>query len=92
MDNHIPPTAAPLKVAANFPKVAVVPRTAIGPIPPIATQTRSQLLATLRGLRIKLGWRLRGRQRAVPRTNTQLRARIVQLQHWLRMRGPRPRQ
>lgn len=82
-------TATSIKTAARLPNVAVAPPTA-GPIPPIATQTRPQLLQTLRGLRLALGWRLRGRQRAVPRTNTQLRNRIVRLRHWLRVRGPRP--
>ena len=57
-------------------------------VPPVAANppTRSQLLATLRSLRVDLGWRLRGRQRAVPRTNVQLIDRIQVLTNRLRRR------
>lgn len=96
----VPPTGVPLianhplKTPVRLPPqpvmhTAVIQRTAV-PGPKAANVTRTQLLQQLRNMRTLLGWRLRGRKAARPRTNAQLQARLVQLQHWFNRRsGPR---
>jgi len=80
----------PLKTPLRLPPQAITHQATAADVGTTAITTRTQLLQQLRNMRTLLGWRLRGRKAAVPRTNAQLQARLTQLQHWYNQRtGPK---
>lgn len=82
----------PLKTPTRLPQqaaghVATATNTSTAaPLSSTVSLTRAQLLAALRNMRVALGYRLRGRKAAVPRSIPTLEARLAVLERRLRQR------